>query len=123
MTDQFKFCGDCPHQRQHHQSGVGGCTLCGCWGFVGTDERTTALAGVSRPSDAAVVAAAIERSHWSDAMEDVLDDLTRRDQAAQRLMHVATDEGDKQRCRAKAQAYAHAAEMLRAAIKQAKEGP
>lgn len=58
---------------------------------------------------------------WQSEMRDVADDLTRRDQACQRLKANARRDRDAEVLHAKASAYAHAAEMLRAAIAGMKE--
>jgi hypothetical protein len=65
--------------------------------------------------------AAKESLRWETAMRDVADDLTRRDQACQRL--IAENGFRKDRIAGKASAYANAAEMLRAAIAAMKETP
>jgi len=62
-----------------------------------------------------------ESERWETAMRDVADDLTRRDQACLRLKAANGDETG--RLAGKASAYAHAAEMLRAAIASMKETP
>ena len=65
--------------------------------------------------------AAKESLRWETAMRDVADDLTRRDQACQRL--IAENGFRKDRIAGKASAYANAAEMLHAAIAAMKETP
>lgn len=67
--------------------------------------------------------AAKESLRWETAMRDVADDLTRRDQVCQRLKAEARRDRDAEVLHAKATTYAHAAEMLRAAIKDMKETP
>lgn len=66
---------------------------------------------------------ASELLRWETAMRDVADDMTRRDQACQRLKAVARLDRDAEALHAKATTYAHAAEMLRAAIAAMKETP
>jgi hypothetical protein len=67
--------------------------------------------------------AAKESLRWETAMRDVVDDLTRRDQACQRLKANARRDRDAEVLHAKATTYAHASEMLRAAIASMKETP
>lgn len=66
--------------------------------------------------------AAKESVRWETEMRDVADDLTRRDQACQRLKIGARLDRDAEVLHAKSAIYAHAAEMLRAAIARMKEG-
>lgn len=63
----------------------------------------------------------MESDRWETAMRGVADDLTRRDQACQRL--IAANGIGEDRLTGKASAYAHAAEMIRAAIASMKETP
>ena len=65
--------------------------------------------------------AAKESLRWETAMRDVADDLTRRDQACQRLKANARRDRDAEVLHARASAYAHTAEMLRSAIAAMKE--
>ena len=62
-------------------------------------------------------------SDWTLAMQDAVADIHRRDQSCQRLAMVATDSAEKDRLTAKSQGYAHAAEILAAAIRDAQETP
>lgn len=72
---------------------------------------------MSEDTQAAVAA---ERERWETAMRDVLGDIRRRDQACQRLI-ASCPETTPDRVRGKQAGYAHAAEMLAAALRDLAE--
>lgn len=67
-------------------------------------------------------AVAAKRERWETAMRDVLDDIWRRDQACQRINASLGADVDGW-VRGKQAGYAHAAEMLGAALRDLTETP
>lgn len=77
---------------------------------------------LSRREPEALDPVAAERARWAEAMGDVADDLTRHADSCQTLIDVGGG-NPSLRVEGKRAAYAHAAELLRAAIADAKATP
>lgn len=120
MSDEAMVCG---HPRSVGMWRGGGCRACHGVPFA---EAYGRAATPAQSADVAVVAAAIERSRWIEAMEDVADDMERRENACDDTAggHAAMHDVEAMtRASFKANAYGHAAQMLRDAIRLAKEAP
>lgn len=116
-----RLCQNCWHVETEHRGFTSRCKTfgCGCVGFLPPylpqdhDDEV-------RPADDATISAA--RLRWVDVMQDVVDDMEGREASCRRGACESTDAVLGGRWLAEADTYAHAAEMLRTAIRRAKEG-
>ncbi len=90
-----------------------------CWGVRSYADKDTAV----DPSRAEPIDATKEAERWATELEDDADAFTRRRLALQRLASATSRDVDVARLAGKAEAYGHAAEIIRATIARLRATP